>query len=314
MIFNVVINRVSKFFRIGTIGANVNNMLHVFIVIFSRHGKLLRFSTLVKFKWIIIAFVFIPYTVVTAETKFVTMPIIENIRIDKLPIAINEITVFGIGKLVIFEHPSFKNGAYRAVGNNAVAVSFVWQKINATINDYIKKDFSVKRRGFAIIGHLKRDIVSCVRFFYNKIWSIANPHGFFRNIILLATDPYGKQSKKNQSYILYKCKIYALAILSTISFCASIVCFSLIFQPSIRAFFGFGFSTFVFVTICHVSMEKEMYLRVFAKPGSAHQTNETAFAFNMLMVLIGIVIGLIVMYFVKYNKRFSRKKSAGIKS
>lgn len=245
-------------------------------------------------------FIFLPSTI-GIKTELIAMPIIENVRINDFPIAIDEVIDLGVTNWTTGHIYGYfwRSGSNNTVSYNAIPVDFRRDKIATTINNRVIKNLCLKGWRLAIVGYQK--FIGVIKFIHNKIRSVANSHGFFRNIILLATDPYGEIGKNNQSYILYKCKIYALAMLSFISFGLSIVSFSLIFQPSIRAFFGFGFSTFVFAMICHVSMEKEMYLRVFAKPDSAHQTNETTFAFNMLMVLIGLVTGMIVMYFVKYN-------------
>ncbi len=73
-----------------------------------------------------------------------------------------------------------------------------------------------------------------------------------------------------------------------------------------REFFGFGFAAFIFATIAHFSIEKEVALSLFGKADSAYQTNETGFAFNMLCVLAGILIGLAVFH----AQRFIRLKQA----
>ena len=113
---------------------------------------------------------------------------------------------------------------------------------------------------------------------YDKIRSIADFHRMFRDSILLITNTNGYQSNYDQSYILNRCKIYALEIFCYISLALCVICLSLMFQPSIRAFFGFGIAALIFAMCVQVSIEKEIDLRLFGKPNAAYQTNETGFA------------------------------------
>lgn len=268
--------------------------------ILSNMMLLLRFGKLVNLKLVVIFFIFLPCTVFGTKTEPVTMPIIKNVRIDNFPIAIGEVIGAGIIDSHIGHFYAFlKNSPYGTKNHNTIPINFWWHKIVTTINSHIVKNLCFKGWGFAIVIYQK--LIVTINSIYDKIRSIANSHGFFRNRVLVTTNTNRYQSNYDQSYIFYKLKRYFFIVLSYIGIGAFIISVAFALKASnIRQFFEFGFASFIFAMIAHVSIEKDVDL-LFSKPSTAYQTNETGFAFNMLMVLIGIVIGLIVMHFLLPN-------------